>query len=74
MPPAAILSLLVELLAGATGKPEEHWREVLGEIDVRPITTNVSGNWFLAPVGEAEDLNAAQNAIEIVRREHPYAV
>lgn len=74
MPAAAILSLLVELLAGATGKSEAHWRNVLGEIEVRPLAMNVRGNWFVGPTGSADDVEAAEKAIDLVRREHPYAL
>lgn len=72
MKPTEIRDLIVHLLAGATGKPEKHWQEVVGEIEALPLAFIVKGNWRVSQKGSAEDIRAAGAAVEFVRKEHPY--
>lgn len=72
MKPIEIRDLIVHLLAGATGKPEKHWRKVIGEIEALPLVFNIIGNWRASPSGSADDVEAAEKAIALVQAEHPY--
>lgn len=71
--PAEVRELIVYLLAGATGRPERHWRKVVGEVEELPLAYNIKCNWRVSPKGSAEDIAAVQTAVDLVRTEHPYA-
>jgi hypothetical protein len=74
MKPTEIRDLIVHLLAGATGRPEKHWRKVVGEVEALPLVFNIKGNWRVSPSGSADDVEAVEKAIELVRSEHPYTL
>jgi hypothetical protein len=72
--PAELRDLIVHLLAGATGKPEKHWRKVVGDVEGLPLAFNIKCNWRVTPKGSAADLGAVEAALDIVRKAHPYVV
>lgn len=65
--------LLVQILAGATDKPESHWDVRLGELVRVDLTRSPASNWTVA-VGKRSDADgeALRQAVALVRAEHPY--
>jgi len=65
-------ALLAHLLAGVTGKPETHWKRLIGEVTALPIVFNPRSNWRIKPNGTLKEIEAIEKAVEIVRQAHPY--
>jgi len=70
---AEIGEILVAMLSGAVGENPTRWRRLLGPVEALPIWTNVESNWRVTPIATGEELRAIIAAIEIVRKQHPYA-
>jgi hypothetical protein len=64
----------VEILTGACGKSEAHWRRCVGEVEALPILFNVRCNWRVHPKGSAKDLRCVAAAVEVVRRDRPWVM
>ena len=67
-----IRALLAHLLAGVTGKPEAHWKRLIGEVTALPIVFNPRSNWTINPKGTIKEIEAIEKAVEVVRQAHPY--
>jgi hypothetical protein len=67
-----IQALLAHLLAGVTGKPEGHWKRLIGEVTALPIVFNPRSNWTINPKGTIKEVEAIEKAVEVVRQAHPY--
>jgi hypothetical protein len=65
-------NLLIKILAGAAGGAPERWRELMGEIELLPLTTNPKCNWRVKPMGTNAEVDAIDMAAGIVRQEHPH--
>jgi hypothetical protein len=72
MTPGALLDLLTEMLAAATGKGHIHWMKVLGPVMTHPLSTHPRCNWSISPKGTRVDVDAAAKAIAIARERHPH--
>jgi hypothetical protein len=70
--PEGLRDMLVEILAGAAGKTEAHWRAAVGEVEKLPVATNVRSNWAIRPTGNRTDVATIERAAAIVREAHPY--
>jgi len=70
--PAGLLDMLVEILTGAAGKTDAHWRAAIGEVQKLPVATNVRSNWVIHPNGNRTDVATIERAAAIVREAHPY--
>lgn len=70
--PEGLREILVEVLTGAAGKTEAHWRKAVGEVEKLPVATNVRSNWRIAPTGNRTDVATIERAAAIVREAHPY--
>ncbi|MDO6414169.1 hypothetical protein Q4F19_07230 [Sphingomonas sp. BIUV-7] len=73
MKAAALETLLVEMLVGATGGKYAKWVRAVGVVEVLPITKHPQSNWRVIPVGTADEKTAVEKAAELVREHHPYA-
>ena len=69
--PDHLLSLLVTIVANATGKQEGHWRPLMTIEPVQPAH-NPRTNWRIAGNPGRDDGNAIERASEIARLHHPY--
>lgn len=67
-----IQHLLAEILSGAAGGTKAYWLELIGPVNILPISTNTHCNWSVSPIATGEEMVAITKAIEIVRAEHPY--
>ena len=75
MKPSQLRDLLAALLEGAAGKPADHWRKAIGEVEeLKPIHSYVQGNWRVQPKGTKKDIAAIERAVDVVRAEHPYVL
>lgn len=72
--PARLADLLVELLTGAAGGTEAGWRDAIGSVEKLPTWANVRSNWAVHPTGTAEEIDAIEKTVEVVRGAHPYVV
>jgi hypothetical protein len=70
--PDGLRNMLVEILTGAAGETEDHWRNALGLVEKLPVAMNVRSNWRVAPTGNRTDLATIERAVAIVREAHPY--
>jgi hypothetical protein len=69
---AQLQATLVGLLAGAVGGTAEHWASLLGEIEKRPSIEDIHSNWRVSPSATGEELRAINEALALVRPQHPY--
>lgn len=70
--PDGLRDILAEILTGAAGKTEDHWREAVGRVEKLPVATNVRSNWRITPKGNRTDVATIERAAAIVREAHPY--
>ena len=70
--PEGLRNILVEILTGATGKPDDHWRAAIGVVEKLPVASNVRSNWAIKPTGNRTDVATIERAAAIVREAHPY--
>ena len=69
--PAELVDLLVTMLAGATSKPEAHWRDRI-EIKWTSLALNPHSNWKIEATGTLTDKDAIARAVELLREAEPY--
>jgi len=69
--PAELVDTLVTMLAGATSKAGQHWRERI-EIKWTPLALSPHSNWKVEATGTLNDRDAIARAVEIVKEPHPY--
>ena len=69
---ADIRALLSHLLAGVAGGSEAKWAKLVGEVEALPIVFHPRSNWRVQPSGSAEELEAIEKAVAVVREAHPY--
>lgn len=67
-----IRNLLAHLLAGAAGKDEAHWLELIGPVAALPIIDAPRSNWRIEPKGEPMEVETIEKAVEVVRLAYPY--
>ena len=65
-------SLLVAMLAGTAGGSEARWHDLV-RVAVRPLAAQPASNWSVNPKGNRTEVVAIGRAVELVRRQHPYA-
>lgn len=70
--PDELGELLATLLAGAAGGTREDWATKVGVVEKLPIAMNVASNWQVTLSGKAADKKAIDQAVDIVRAQHPY--
>jgi hypothetical protein len=71
--PDDLRQMLVATLSGATGKPEPHWDNRVGELVRVVASVSPRTNWALAlKRGSADDRRAVDEAERLARIEHPY--
>ena len=71
MTPTSLRALLAQVLTAA-GHDEAYWLAKIGEVEKRPSVENIHSNWRVTPRAKGKDLGALQNAVALVRAEHPY--
>jgi hypothetical protein len=64
-------ALLAQLLAGAAGSDEAHWRALI-TITRTSIIDDIRTNWRVAAAGCYRDRHAIDRAVEVVRPAQPY--
>ncbi|MDO6414598.1 hypothetical protein Q4F19_09415 [Sphingomonas sp. BIUV-7] len=67
-------TMLIDMLVGATGGKNAKWKRAVGMIEILPITSHVTSNWRVIAIGTPDEKAAVEEAAEIVREHHPYAV
>jgi hypothetical protein len=65
-------TLLATMLAGAADGGEDHWRLLIGDIAVLPLAMNPHSNWAVQVRGNAKERAAIEEAVRLVREEHPF--
>ncbi|WP_260600085.1 hypothetical protein [Sphingomonas endolithica] len=63
---------LVKILVSAATAEETRWREAVGEVEKLSRAFNIKSNRAIHPAGVAGELAMMEQAVEIVRAEHPY--
>ena len=69
---AEIRALLSHLLAGAVGGSEARWAKFVGDVESLPIVFHPRSNWHVQPTGSADEIDAIERAVAVVREAHPY--
>ena len=64
--------LLAHLLAGAVGKTDRYWKNLIGPVIALPIVIHPRSNWRIDPRGKPAEVEAIENAAAVVRAAHPY--
>jgi hypothetical protein len=64
--------LVVGLLTGAAGGTAERWSQLMGPIEKRPSIEDIHSNWRVSPTATGEELRAINEALALVRPQHPY--
>ena len=64
--------LLAHVIHGVAGGTEAGWRKVIGPVERMPTWVMVSHNWRVEPKGTAAQRRTVEQAVAIVRAEHPY--
>ena len=72
MSPNEIADLLATVIAGAAGGTKARWRKAIGPLEKLPTWRYVRFNWRVTPRVKSEERKIIDQAVEIVRAEHPY--
>ena len=64
--------LLAHLLAGAVGKTDTYWKNLIGPVIALPIVIHPRSNWRIDPRGKPAEVEAIEKAAAVVRAAHPY--
>ena len=72
--PEAIRETLVQMIVGAAGGDEQHWRAAIGEVEELSLTMNPAGNWRVTPSGTKRGREVIEAAVKLVKEAHPYAL
>ena len=64
--------LLAHLLAGAVGKTDRYWKNLIGPVIALPIVIHSRSNWMIDPRGKPAEVEAIEKAAAVVRAAHPY--
>jgi hypothetical protein len=72
MTQADLIDLIAAALVRSHGRSRRHWRIVLGRVRTYPLSTHPSCNWSIDPTGTPGDVEAAQQALDRMRAEHPF--
>lgn len=64
--------LLAHLLAGAVGKTDTYWENLIGPVIALPIVIHPRSNWRIDPRGKPAEIEAIEKAAAVVRAAHPY--
>jgi hypothetical protein len=64
--------LLAHLLAGAVGKTDTYWKNLIGPVIALPIVIHPRSNWRIDPRGKPAEIEAIDKAAAVVRAAHPY--
>ena len=72
--PIELRATLVTLVAGVTETRAGRWEELIGKVELLSLALHPGCNWRIKVVAAAEDdRKVLDAAIELLRREHPYA-
>jgi hypothetical protein len=64
--------MLAAVIAGVAGGSQARWRNLLGPIERLPTWKHVTHNWRVSPAGTAAERRIIEQAVQVVRAEHPY--
>lgn len=67
-----LVDLLATVIAGAAGGTKARWRRAIGPVEQLPTWCNIHCNWRVSPCGTGEERAVVEQAVAIVRAEHPY--
>lgn len=67
-----LAQLLASVIAGVAGGTPGKWRKVIGPVERLPTWCNIHCNWRITPKGTDEQREIVEQAVAVVRAEHPY--
>ena len=70
--PDELADLLATVITGVAGGSKPRWRKAIGPITQLPTWRIVRSNWRVEPRGSDEDCALVEQAVAVVRAEHPY--
>jgi len=70
--PTELQQLLAQVIAGVAGGSEKIWRTKIGPVAQLPIVLHPRSNWSVSPMCGTADHRIIDQAVEVVRAEHPY--
>ncbi len=69
--PDELTDLLATVIAGVAGGTKARWRKAIGPVEQLPTWCNIHCNWRVTARGSDEDRAVVEQAVAIVRAEHP---
>lgn len=67
-----LAELLATVVKGVAGGTKIAWKNAIGPVERLPTWRHVTHNWSVSPRGTAEQRRIVEQAVQVVRAEHPY--
>lgn len=67
-----LATTLAAVIAGVAGGTTGKWRKIIGRVERLHTWQHVTHNWRVEPSGTWAERQMVEQAVKIVRAEHPY--
>jgi hypothetical protein len=72
MKAAELKDMLTSHLVRSTGGTRQQWRRAIGEFVLYSMDTHPHCNWDVRPAGKAAEVEAVNQAVDVLRMIHPH--